>query len=163
MGGTLGFLASVSYDEESDFAERRTAVLSQDAIEGCATELNTADDVATSCFNTLTDSEITTVNERLNGVLNIGYRLDAHEITMNNLYLEDNEEESDIGSLQSPAGSTVFSIVDDGRANRTHQLLFEERTLKVTQFLGKHTFVGLEGTWCGLAVHALARRNQYPY
>ncbi|GLR71170.1 TonB-dependent receptor domain-containing protein [Agaribacter marinus] len=145
FGGTFGFLASVSYDKESDFAERKTAVLSQDAQPDCSITLESQDDLSNSCFNTLTDSEVTTQNERLNAVLNVGYRLDAHELTINNLYLEDNEEESDIGLLQSPAGSTVFSIVGDGRANRTHELRFEERKLQVTQFLGKHTFLDFGG------------------
>ncbi|MFC3094370.1 TonB-dependent receptor [Alteromonas sediminis] len=145
FGGTIGFLASVSYDQDSDFAERRTAVLSQDAAEDCSTQLVTAEDAASSCYNTVTDSEITTINERLNGVFNLGYRWNAHELTLNNLYLEDNEEESDIGSLQSPAGSTVFSIPGSGRANATQQFVYEERSLQVTQFLGKHTFLELGG------------------
>ena len=146
FGGTIGVLASAAYDTKWDAAEKRTGVIAQDVDGGnCSTNLDTSEDVANSCFNTVKDSLVTTENERYNGVLNLGYRLDNHNISWMNMYLADNEDETDVSSLQSPAGSTVFSIVDEGRANRTHEFDYEERTLKVSQVVGQHTFLDYWG------------------
>ena len=157
LGGTLGFLLSASYDNSWDASDKRTAVIAQDIGENCATELNTLEDVSTSCFNTVKDSVSTTENERYNGVLNIGYKLGAHQVSYTNLYLADNEDESEVSSLQAPAGSTVYSIVSTGRANRNHEFKYEERVLKVSQFVGKHTFLdyaGLGADWQYTRSHA---------
>ncbi|MFT6899254.1 MAG: hypothetical protein ACJA13_003687 [Paraglaciecola sp.] len=145
LGGTLGFLASASYDNEWQSIEKRTAVISQDVSADCATTLDTVEDASKSCFNTVTDTVTTTENERYNGVLNLGYKLGTHEVSWTNLYLADNEDETDVSILQSPAGSTVFTIARNDRANRTHEFNNEERSLKVSQFVGKHTFLDLQG------------------
>ena len=121
FGGTFGFLLSASYDTDWISADKRTAVIAQEVSEDCATELNTTEDVAKSCYNTVKDIQSTTESERYNGVVNLGYKLDSHEIILTNLYLVDNEDEVEVATLQSPAGSTVFSIVGDGLANRTHE------------------------------------------
>ena len=47
--------------------------------------------------------------------------------------------------LESPAGSSTFSIVADGQANRTHEFIYEERQLNISQFVGQHTFMDLMG------------------
>ncbi|MFQ3237110.1 MAG: hypothetical protein ACI9C4_002688, partial [Paraglaciecola sp.] len=143
--GTLGFLASASYDNTWQSIEKRTAVISQDVSADCATTLDTVEDASKSCFNTVTDTVTTTENERYNGVLNLGYKLGTHEVSWTNLYLADNEDESDVSILQSPAGSTVFTIARDDRANRTHEFNNEARSLQVSQFVGKHTFLDLQG------------------
>jgi hypothetical protein len=150
FGGTFGFLASASYDTSWDAAKKRTAVIAQDIGEDCATELLSAEDASRSCFNTVKDETTTSESESYNGVLNIGYKLDGHEVSWSNIYLVDNEVETDVGILQSPAGSTVFSIARDGRANRTHEFNNEERSLRISQFVGKHNFTdywGLGADW----------------
>lgn len=148
FGGTIGVLFSASADKSNETAERRTAVIAQDVSEDCATTLNNADEIATSCYNTIKDITTTTVAERFNGVLNVGYKVGTHSLTLNNLYLVDSEEEVDVETLQSPAGSTIFTIAGDGLANRTHAIDYEERTLQVNQALGQHTFLD----WWGLGV-----------
>ncbi|MCV2884840.1 TonB-dependent receptor [Aestuariibacter sp. AA17] len=150
LGGRFGYLASLSYDTDFESSDKRTAVISQDIQEGCASTLNTLEEVNKSCFNTVKDIQSTTETERYNGVLNLGYRLDSHSVTLSNLYLFDSEDEVEVASLQSPAGSTVFSIIGDGLANRTHEMTYEERVLAITQIMGQHTFIdywGIGADW----------------
>ncbi|MGO2181417.1 MAG: TonB-dependent receptor plug domain-containing protein [Pseudoalteromonas nigrifaciens] len=150
LGGTFGFLLSGEYDKSWDSAKRRTAVIAQDIGDDCATTLNSAQDVSTSCFNTVKDSVTTTENERYNATLNLGYRLNTHSISFMSLYLRDNEDETEVATSQSPAGSSVFTIVNDNRANRTHEFNLEQRTLTVNQLLGQHTFLdywGIGADW----------------
>ena len=150
FGGQIGFLASIAYDTKWDSAEKNTKVIAQEIAADCSTSLKTAEDVANSCFNTVKNSTVTTENERITGVLNIGYKLDNHSISWNNMYLEDNEDEVEVASVESPAGSTVFTIATDDRANRVHEFNYEERTLNISQVLGQHTFVdywGLGADW----------------
>ncbi|MGS2720694.1 TonB-dependent receptor plug domain-containing protein [Paraglaciecola aestuariivivens] len=158
FGGTLGFLASVSYDSAWVTSDIRTGVIAQDVVaETCSQELNSAEQVSQSCFNTVTDSLRTSESQRYNGVLNLGYRINAHELSWTNLYLADNEDESEVSVLQSPAGSSLFTIFGDDRANRSHQFRNEERALKVSQFVGKHTFLdwwGLGADWQYTRSHA---------
>jgi hypothetical protein len=143
--GNFGFLASLAYDSSWDSADTTTGVIAQDLTENCAAVLETPEDAGRSCFDTLTESKSTTRTERYNGVLNLGYRVSGHEVSWTNLYLVDNEEEVEVSELQSPAGSTVFTIAREGRANRTHEFDLEERSLQVSQFIGKHTFLNLAG------------------
>ncbi len=145
FGGRFGFLASIAYENKWDAAQKKSSVISQDVSADCSTTLATAEDVANSCFNTVKNSTVTTENERYSGVLNLGYKLDNHSISWNNLYLVDNEDEVEISRLESPAGSTVFTITTDDRANRVHEFDYEERTLHVSQLIGQHTFVDYWG------------------
>ncbi|NQZ81980.1 MAG: TonB-dependent receptor [Colwellia sp.] len=145
FGGRVGFLASISYENKLDFTKKKTAVISQDVAADCSTSLATAEDVANSCFNTVKNSTVTTENERYSGVLNVGYKIDNHSIAWNNLYLVDNEDQVEIAQVESPAGSTVFTITNDDKANRVHEFDYEERTLHVSQLLGQHTFVDYWG------------------
>ncbi|WP_286235107.1 TonB-dependent receptor plug domain-containing protein [Thalassotalea sediminis] len=150
FGGRIGFLASVAYDNDWDSATQKTAVIAQDVEKGCATTLKNADDAANSCYNTVKNSTVTTENERITGVLNLGYTFGTHSISWNNIYLEDNEDELEVAQQESPAGSTVFTIANDGRANRFHDFNYEERTLNISQVIGQHTFVdywGLGADW----------------
>ncbi|MDP4982942.1 TonB-dependent receptor plug domain-containing protein [Pseudoalteromonas tunicata] len=150
LGGKLGFLLSGEYANSWDAAERKTAVIAQEIQDNCATTLNSAQDVSRSCFNTVKHSTTTTENERYNATLNLGYQLDTHKVSLMNLYLRDNEDETKVSSSESPAGSTVFTIVNDGRANRDHEFNLEQRTLTVTQLIGQHTFLdwwGIGADW----------------
>ena len=88
---------------------------------------------------------MTTHNERSNAVVTFGYKRDGHSIKYSNILLQDNEIETDFGLLESPAGSSTFSIVADGQANRTHEFIYEERQLNISQFVGQHTFMDLMG------------------
>ncbi|WP_206483541.1 TonB-dependent receptor [Thalassotalea sp. G2M2-11] len=145
FGGRIGFLASLAYDNKSDSAEKTTSVISQNLKDDCSTSLASAEDVATSCFNTVKNSTVTTENERYNGVFNLGYKLNNHSLAWNNLYLADNEDEVEVSQVESPAGSTVYTIATDDRANRVHEFDYQERTLQVSQLLGQHTFVDYWG------------------
>ncbi|EKE83671.1 TonB-dependent receptor plug domain-containing protein [Idiomarina xiamenensis] len=141
FGGSIGFLAAVSYDRDWQVAERRSAVLSENASAGCSTSLATASDVSNSCYNTLSETTETIENERKNGFLTIGYELDTHSVSYNKIYLRDSEDESEFGIMQSPNGSNLKTIAGTGLANREHEFSYEERTLNVDQFRGQHTFM----------------------
>ena len=143
--GEIGFLASLAYDNDWDAAEKRTAVIAPEVSTDCATELNTPEQVGQSCYNTVKDSTVTTQTERLNAVLNVGFKVDNHALTWSNILLTDFEDESEVALMQSPAGSSTFTIVDEGQANRNHSFLYEERTLTVSQLMGQHTFLELGG------------------
>lgn len=140
-GGDLGFLASVAYDTSWDAGEKMTGVISSEVSANCATSLDTSEQISASCYETKKDAFVTTENERLNAVFNIGYNKDNHKVTWSNILLQDNEDESEIALQQSPAGSSTFTIVGDGQANRNHTFNYEERELIVSQFLGQHTFL----------------------
>ena len=144
-GGDLGFLASVAYDTSWDASEKMTGVISSEVPDNCTTSLDSAADISSSCYETKKDAFVTTENERLNAVFNIGYNKDNHKVTWSNILLKDNEDESEIAIQQSPAGSSTFTIAGDGQANRNHLFNYEERELQVSQFLGQHTFLELKG------------------
>ncbi|CCQ10600.1 TonB-dependent receptor [Pseudoalteromonas luteoviolacea B = ATCC 29581] len=143
--GEIGFLLSGAIDRDNKFEHRDTGVIAQGAEKGCSTRLNTPEEVSASCFNTFKSSDVTTENERWNGTVNLGYKTDGHRLSAMKLYLVDEETQSELATLQSPAGSTVFTIVNDGRANRTHQFDYEKRTLDVNQVVGQHTFLDYWG------------------
>lgn len=82
-------------------------MLSENAEAGCATTLNSAEEVANSCYNTVSETTQTTETERLNGVFSIGYELDTHSVSYTKLYLTDAEDESEFGIMQSPNGSNL--------------------------------------------------------
>ena len=145
FSGDVGFLASVAYDTKWDAAEKRTAVIAPEVSDSCATELNSADDIKTSCYNTVKDATVTTENERFNAVFNLGYKMDGHKISWSNILLSDKEDETEVSIMQSPAGSSTFTIFGEGQANRNHTFNYEERTLLVSQFVGQHTFNDLMG------------------
>lgn len=144
MDGTLGALYSVAYDQSAKTSEKRTAVITQEFNPDCSTTLNTPEEVSNSCFNTVKDSVTTVHNERLNSYLNIGYKYDTHSVSYTNILLQDSDDEIEVATQQSPAGSSIFSIATDGQANRFHEFLYEERELLVHQFVGQHTFPQLD-------------------
>ncbi|WP_416305499.1 TonB-dependent receptor plug domain-containing protein [Neptunicella sp. SCSIO 80796] len=143
FGGTIGFLASVAYDNKWLFTERRNSVVSADFEEGCAQDLATSEDVNNSCYDSLVEQEVTTQNERLNGLFSVGYRWKTHSVSYNKIYLEDNEDESEISIAQNP--SQNITIAADGVADYSQAFTYEERKLEVDQFRGQHTFLDLWG------------------
>ncbi|WP_339879041.1 TonB-dependent receptor plug domain-containing protein [Pseudidiomarina gelatinasegens] len=145
FGGSIGFLLAGAYDTKWNVSERSSAVLSENATEGCATTLNSAEEVANSCYNTLSETTLTTETERLNGVFSVGYELDTHSVSYTKLYLTDAEDESEFGILQSPNGSNLKTIYGSGLANREHEFKYEERTLDIDQVRGQHTFLDYWG------------------
>lgn len=145
FGGTIGVLAAASYDNDWDVSERRNAVISNNATAGCSTSLETVEDVSTSCYNTLSETTVTTETERLNGFFTAGYELDTHSVSYTKIYLEDSEDESEFGIKQSPNGSNLKTIAGTGIANRQHDFKYEERVLNVDQFRGQHTFMDYWG------------------
>ncbi|MCF7499723.1 MULTISPECIES: TonB-dependent receptor [Pseudoalteromonas] len=147
FGGKIGFLLSGAYANEWDSRTQFSSVITQDQedLENCSTTLKTADDVASSCYNTLKDSTVTTENERYNLTGSIGYSYKTHSISAQHLYIVDNEDETEVSISQSPAGSSTFSIAGNGIANRNHEFNLEQRELNVSQFLGQHTFLDYWG------------------
>lgn len=142
--GKLGFLASVAYDSSRKAGDKVNAIVAENMVDGCSTDLSTIEQRA-SCYNVYSDTESTVDNERLNAVFNLGYQQNGHQISWSNIYLEDNEDETEVTILQAPAASSIYTIHGTGSANRSHEFTYEERKLKVSQFLGKHTFMDLAG------------------
>ncbi len=145
FGGQVGFLAAVSYDNKWQFTNKKSAVVSENFSDDCSETLLNDEQIANACYNTVKNSQVTTENERLSAVFNVGYKLDNHELSWSNIYLEDNENESVIGVIESPNGSTVDTIYGNGQAQRLHEFNYEERSLEIMQFTGKHTFTDLLG------------------
>ncbi|MGJ8693516.1 MAG: TonB-dependent receptor plug domain-containing protein [Thalassotalea sp.] len=140
FGGTIGFLASVAYDNKWKFVEKSNHVITQDVSSGCSETLNSADAVSNSCFDATTDSKVTTEEERVNGIFTLGYKLDQHEVSYSKIYLKDSEDETEMSVKQAPGGSTVRTIFGTGSADRIVSFNYEERELDVDQFVGQHTF-----------------------
>ncbi|MBQ4860323.1 TonB-dependent receptor [Pseudoalteromonas sp. MMG013] len=145
FGGTIGAMLAGSYDKDWHYSDRNTAVVDESLQEGCSTTLVSAEDASNSCYVTVKNSKVTTENERINGVFNIGYKLEQHSVTYSKIYLEDNEDELEISVLESPNGSTVRTIFGTGEAQRQHKFNYEERTLDIDQVIGQHTFLDLGG------------------
>lgn len=145
FGGSIGFLASVAYNNDWNSAEKFQAVVSENFEPGCATTLSSLEDLDNTCFNTLKDSVTTTENERLNAILNLGYKLGTHKVSLSNIYLTDSEDKTTVETMQSPNGSTVDTIVGNGQAQRTHEFKYEDRELQITQLIGQHTFLDYWG------------------
>ena len=145
LGGQIGFLLAGSYKNEWQSSEKFQGVLSENFSENCSTQLLTTADIADSCFNTTKESLVTTENERLNGVLSLGYQVDTHSVSLSEIYLTDSDDETEVGLLQSPNGSTVNTIFGNGQADRTHKYSYEDRELRITQAIGQHTFVDYGG------------------
>lgn len=138
LGGTFGFLTALSYDNSWSYADEFDSVVKTSLGENCSTKLTTAEDISNSCFVTTTESQVTTQNEKFNAIFNLGYKLGNHRISMSNMYLTDSEDESEISVLQQPAFN--ITIPGNDAARRKVNFDYEERTLKVMQFLGQHTF-----------------------
>ncbi|GAA0368952.1 TonB-dependent receptor [Bowmanella denitrificans] len=143
LGGTVGFLASVAYDNKWNYTDRRNAVVSASLPENCAQNMDTAENVGNTCFDSMVDSKVTTENERLNGLFTLGYRWNSHSLSYTKIYIEDNEDESEIAVSQNP--SQNITITDDGIADYSQSFTYEERQLDVDQFRGQHTFLDYWG------------------
>lgn len=145
FGGRIGFFAAGAHDSSWDYSKRRAGVISENATEDCSETLDTLEDLANSCYNTISDTEVTIENERSNAVFSLGYQLDTHSVSYTYMYLSDSEDESEFGILQSPNGSNLKTIVGSNQANREHEFIYEERLLQVHQFKGQHTFLDYAG------------------
>ncbi|RUO71666.1 TonB-dependent receptor plug domain-containing protein [Idiomarina ramblicola] len=145
FGGTIGVLAAASYDNNWNYSERQNAVISNNATADCSTSLETVEDISKSCYNTFSETSVTTETERMNGFFTAGYELDTHSVSYTKIYLEDSEDESEFGIKQSPNGSNLKTIIGTGLANREHEFKYEERVLDVDQFRGQHTFMDYWG------------------
>lgn len=145
LGGRIGFFLAGAYDNSWDFSKRRSGVISENAREDCSETLNTLEELANSCYNTISDTEVTIENERTNAVFSLGYQLDTHNLSYMYMYLSDSEDESEFGILQSPNGSNLKTIVGSNQTNREHEFIYEERLLQVHQVKGQHTFLDYWG------------------
>ncbi|MBN7818626.1 TonB-dependent receptor [Bowmanella sp. Y26] len=146
LGGTIGFLASVAYDNKWNYKERRNAVVSASLPENCSESMQTAEDVNNSCFDSMVDSQVTSENERINGLFTLGYRWNTHSLSYTKILIEDNEDESEIATAQNPSQNQT--IAADGIADYSQSFTYEERSLDVDQFRGQHTFLD----WWGVGV-----------
>jgi len=151
FGGDLGFMLAGAYDTNWKFSEKENGVFNAGAdANSCSVQLDSAENIANTCYQTYKKSSVTTENERYNGFLNVGFKRDGHNVSFTSIYLVDNEDETEIGLREAPAASTTFTISQDGKADRTHDFTYEERELVVNQFVGTHTFndyMGLGFDW----------------
>jgi len=149
FGGTIGFLAAISYDKNQKNTQKTSSVISENLVENCSSVLNTSEDVTNACYNITKSSNVTTDNKRLSGIFNIGYQIDDlygnHKLLWSNIYLKDAEDETSVGIIQSPNGSTINTIAGNGVAQREHEFTYEERELEIMQFIGEHTFLDYGG------------------
>lgn len=145
FGGKIGAIFSASYDKSSTSADKRTAVLSDGAVAGCSTEINSQEELANTCFDSFRDITSTTVNERFNSYFSVGYEYDTHSISYTNIYLSDDEDEVELSIVQAPNASSIFTIFGDGQADKEHNFFYEERELTVHQFIGQHTLLDFWG------------------
>lgn len=148
LGGTIGFLASVAYDNKWNYTDRRNAVVSANLPENCAQSLDSAEDVTNSCFDSMVDSKVTSESKRLNGLATLGYRWKTHNVSYTKIYIEDNDDESELAVSQNP--SQNITIAGDGVADYSQSFTYEERALDIDQFRGQHTFLdywGLGADW----------------
>ncbi len=146
--GQLGFLASLAYDNKWTYSDQTNGVLSSDFRDNCSIELLTDEDVLNPCFDSQSESQVTIQSERLNGLFTTGYRLGTHNVNYTKIYIEDNDERSDIVISQNP--NQNISIAADQQADRRHGFRAEDRTLDIDQFTGQHTFLdfmGLGADW----------------
>jgi len=145
FGGKIGVLAALSYDNKWKFSEKTNNVISQNVSDGCSESLNSDEATQNSCFDATTTSDVTTEEERINGVFTLGYKLDQHAVSYSKIYLADSEDETQISVKQAPGGSTIRTIFGTGSADRLVSFNYEERTLDVDQFVGQHTFTDYWG------------------
>jgi hypothetical protein len=145
FGGQIGFLLAGSYKNEWNSSNKFQAVLSENFSDDCSQQLLTTADIANSCFNTATESLVTTASERLSGVLSLGYEIDTHSVSLSEIYLADSDDTTEVGTSQSPNGSTVNTIFGNGQADRVHEFSYEDRELRITQAIGQHTFLDYGG------------------
>lgn len=130
LGGALGFLFSAAYDHEWSHSKGYSAVLS-------SVEVN-PDDCSKSdleCYSARTDKESTKKNVKLNTSLNLGYKLDGHDLNASYMKLRDTEDEAAVSLYQEPSKSLSIA---DGEVQRKNLTSFEQRELEVIQFRGNH-------------------------
>ncbi|WP_017443580.1 TonB-dependent receptor plug domain-containing protein [Gayadomonas joobiniege] len=144
FGGSIGVLATVSYDNKWQYREGIDAVIrpENELPDNCKIYYETRDDLNNSCHETRSDSRTSTENERLNGLLTVGYRLNTHNLSYTRIHIEDNEDESSVGYTEKQEGNAT--IVENS-ADRSYEFEYQERTLEVDQFKGQHTFLDLMG------------------
>ncbi|WP_448548244.1 TonB-dependent receptor plug domain-containing protein [Thalassotalea fusca] len=132
FGGTWGFLTSLSYDNDWTHAKQTSGKTADGAGNNdCQSAVTIA------CYDRFDDSEKTTNEIKLNGIFNLGYEVGSHKVSMSNMFLRNTEDEVEVSLSQQPDNELTF---EDGKVTRTHTTKFEERELRVMQFLGQHTF-----------------------
>lgn len=144
FGGSIGVLATVSYDNKWQYSQGVDAVIKPEPEipEDCTIDYSTLEEVGRACHETRSNKRVTTENERLNGLLTLGYRLGSHNVSYTYINIEDNEDESAIGVTEKQEGNAT---IPEGDADRSHTFQFEERSLEVDQFRGQHTFLDYWG------------------
>lgn len=130
FGGSFGFLASLAYENEWSNSDEFSAVLS--SVEASDFECSQDD---FTCYSA-TDKEVSTKhNIKLNSSVNVGYKLDGHDVTATYMMLRDSEDEASVSLYQEPSKSLSIA---DGQLQRSHLTSFEERELNILQLRGMH-------------------------
>ncbi|KKE82063.1 hypothetical protein N479_20140 [Pseudoalteromonas luteoviolacea S4054] len=130
FGGSLGFLFSAAYDHEWSHSKGYSAVLS--SVDVKPEDCGKSD---LECYSARTDKESTKKNVKLNSSLNIGYKLDGHDVNASYMMLRDTEDEASISLYQEPSKSLSIA---NGEIQRKNLTSFEQRELEVIQFRGTH-------------------------
>ncbi|MFC0119650.1 TonB-dependent receptor domain-containing protein [Pseudoalteromonas xiamenensis] len=136
--GSLGFLASVSYDNEWSNSKEFGAVLAAvDVKDICA-------DDRSKCYRAEDEKRVTKHNVKVNAAFNVGYKLDGHEVGVSYMKLRDTEDEASVGIYQEVSKSLSIA---DGQVQRKQLVSFEQRELDILQVKGTHnlTWGLLEG------------------
>ncbi|WDD98549.1 TonB-dependent receptor plug domain-containing protein [Thalassomonas actiniarum] len=132
FGGTLGFMAALSYDNGWSHSEQTSGKISGGAASNDCQKTVTVD-----CYDRLDKGAKTTNEIKLNGILNLGYQLGDHKVSLSNMLLRNTDDEVEVFTTAQPDNELTLA---DGKLSRTHKTRFEERELIVTQLLGQHTF-----------------------
>ena len=132
FGGTLGFMAALSYDNGWTHSEQTSGKIS-----GGASSNDCQQSVTLDCYDRFDTGAKTTNEIKLNGILNIGYQLGDHKVSLSNMLLRNTDDEVEVFTTAQPDNELTLG---DGKLSRTHKTRFEERELIVTQLLGQHTF-----------------------
>ncbi|RZQ53939.1 hypothetical protein C1E23_06450 [Pseudoalteromonas phenolica] len=130
FGGQLGFLTSFAYDNEWSNSKEFNSVLSTiDTSELDCSKENF------DCYSAKEDKHVTKNNVKLNASLNLGYKLDGHDVNAGYMMLRDTEDEASYALYQEPSKSLS---IEDGQVQRKNTTSFEQRELEILQIRGTH-------------------------
>jgi hypothetical protein len=130
FGGQLGFLTSVAYDNEwSNSTEFNSVLATKD------TEELECSKATFTCYSAKEEKQTTKNNVKLNASLNLGYKLDGHDVNAGYMMLRDTENEASYAMYQEPSKSLS---IESGQVTRKNLTSFEQRELEILQLRGTH-------------------------
>lgn len=128
FGGEFGFLGSLNYDNSWKVDKEFVGEVSSPDVENCSVD-------SVDCYSTYEKKEKTTNNIKINSIVNLGYKLDGHNLVFSNFFIRDSEDEAEWGVYQEPSKGLSF---DQNQVERNQTTSFEERELTINQLRGTH-------------------------